>query len=105
MHNLLTALLALACATAGLCSTSTTRDLSEFFAGREGCFVLYDSHADTWFRYNPRACAERFTPCSTFKIANSLIALHTGVATGPEFSLKWDGARRPIASWNQDHTM
>jgi beta-lactamase class D len=105
MHNLLTALIALAYATAGLCSTSTTRDLSEFFGGREGCFVLYDAQADTWLRHNPRGCAERFTPCSTFKIANSLIALHTGVASGPEFSLKWDGVKHPITAWNRDHTM
>ncbi len=76
----------LACASPGVCATSTNRDLSEFFGGRAGCFVLYDAQADS-------------------KIANSLVALDAGVATGPEFSLKWDGVRRPIASWNQDHTM
>src|SRR5204863_118087 len=81
----------LACVSPGVCATSTNRDLSEFFGGRAGCFVLYDAQADSFLRSNPKSCAERFTPCSTFKIANSLVALHTGVATGPEFSLKWDG--------------
>ena len=105
MNHLTTILFWLACASPGVCATSTKRDLSEFFGGRGGCFVLYDAQADSFIRFNPKSCAERFTPCSTFKIANSLVALHTGVATGPEFSLKWDGVRRPIASWNQDHTM
>ena len=89
----------------GFCTTVTNRDFSELFGGREGCFVLYDAQSDSYIRYNPGGCAERFTPCSTFKIANSLIALNTGVVTGPEFSLKWDGVMRPITPWNGDHTM
>jgi beta-lactamase class D len=105
MQHLTIILFWLACASPGLCATSTNLDLSEFFGGRDGCFVLYDSLADSYIRYNPKSCAERFTPCSTFKIANSLIALHTGVATSPEFSLKWDGVVRPIAAWNQNQTM
>jgi len=104
-HALTIVLFWLACALSGLCATSTNLDLSGFFGGRNGCFVLYDAQADSCLRYNPKGCAERFTPCSTFKIANSLIALHTGVATGPEFFLKWDGVMRPIARWNQDHTL
>jgi beta-lactamase class D len=85
--------------------TSTNLDLSEFFGGRVGCFVLYDAGADHFIRYNAQACGERFTPCSTFKIPNSLIALETRVSSGPEFFLKWDGVKRPIAPWNQDQTM
>ena len=92
-------------AEAGFGATSTNRDLSEFFGGRAGCFVLYDAQADSYVRYNSNGCAERFTPCSTFKIANSLIALHTGVSTGADFFLKWDGVMRPIEPWNQDQTM
>jgi beta-lactamase class D len=89
----------------GNCATSTNRDLSQFFEGHPGCFVLYDPQTDSFLRYHPKDCAERFTPCSTFKIANSLIALDTGVSSGPEFPLKWDGIVRPIAPWNRDQTM
>jgi beta-lactamase class D len=95
----------LAISNPGFGATSSNRDLSKFFGGREGCFVLYDAQTDAYLRYNPKGCAGRFTPCSTFKIANSLIALQTGVASGPEFSLKWDGVTRPIASWNRDQNM
>jgi beta-lactamase class D len=105
MRHVIIILLWLACAGPGVCATSTNLDLSEFFGGRDGCFVLYDAQTYSYIRHNPKSCAERFTPCSTFKIANSLIALQTGVASGPEFSLKWDGVMRSITTWNQDHNM
>lgn len=80
------------------------KDLSAFFHGRDGCFVLYDSSADRYLRHNPKGCAERFSPCSTFKIPNTLIALDTGVASGPEFTLRWDGINRG-GSWDRDQTL
>ena len=105
MRNLVVILCWLACSSLGYGTTSTNRDLLEFFGGREGCFVLYDAQTDIYLRYNPEGCAKRFSPCSTFKIANSMIALEIGVASGPEFSLKWNGVIYPIASWNRDQTM
>jgi len=89
----------------GYGSTSRTIDLSGLFGGHEGCVVLYDQSADSYSRYNPKGCEERYSPCSTFKIANSLIALNTGVSTGPGFFLKWNGVEYPISSWNRDQTM
>ena len=105
MRTLVLLFIWLASAVSGWGASAATRDLSEFFGGREGCFVLYDAHEDAYLRYNPQGCAQRFSPCSTFKIASTLIALDTGVVSGPEFSLKWDGVKRPIAPWNQDHTL
>ena len=86
-------------------ASSTTRDLSKFFGGHEGCFVLYDSREARYLRHNPRGCAERFSPCSTFKIPNTVIALDSGVASGPEFSLRWDGVKRDNPSWDRDQTL
>lgn len=103
MRALVIAWLSLACTTWG--AISTTRDLAEFFGGREGCFVLYDSQSDSYLRHNPKACTARFSPCSTFKIPNTVIALHTGVASGPEFSLAWDGVKRGGPSWDRDQTL
>jgi len=98
-------LLTFACATSGFGASTTNRDLTEFFGGRQGCFVLYDSQDKRTIRYNPKQCAERFSPCSTFKIPHTVIALHTGVASGPEFSLRWDGIKRGLSAWNQDQTL
>ena len=48
--------------------------------------------------------AQRGTPpCSTFKIANTLIGLDTGVIPDTRFSLRWDGTKRDIEAWNRDH--
>lgn len=97
-------LLSLVCARLVMGASVATNDLSECFAGREGCFVLYDSQSDSYLRHNPKGCTERFSPCSTFKIPNTVIALHTRVASGPEFSLAWDGVKRG-ESWDRDHTL
>ncbi len=90
-------------------------DLSPLFTGVEGCFVLYDLNADVWQMYQPDQCQQRFSPCSTFKIPHSLIALETGVADGVQFTLPWDSLRTPAQAWMQerepfkhwlqDHTM
>ena len=74
-------------------STGTSGNYSEFFSGREGCFVMYDSTSEKFTRFNPEGCAKRFSPCSTFKIPHTLVALETGVASGAGFTLRWDGIK------------
>jgi beta-lactamase class D len=80
-------------------STSEVVDLSSHLAGLEGAFVLYDRAADRYLRHNPARAAQRFSPCSTFKIPNSLVALDTGVATGAEFAIPWDPVKDPPQPW------
>ena len=105
MRNFLIALGLSVCASRGLSATLTNLDLTELFGGHDGCFVLYDTQTGGYLRYHPKECAERYSPCSTFKIANSMIALDTGVSTGPGFTLKWNGTTYPFASWNRDQNM
>jgi bla regulator protein BlaR1 len=81
------------------------RDFSAEFGSYSGAFVLYDAPQQRWLRYQPEQCRARTSPCSTFKVLNSLIALETGVASGADFTLPWDGTRRSIESWNQDQTL
>jgi len=81
------------------------RDLTAEFGSYSGAFTLYDEAQQRWLRYQPEQCRIRSSPCSTFKILNSLIALETGVASGADFTLPWDGTRRSIASWNQNQTL
>ncbi len=85
--------------------TSKERDLSAEFGSYSGAFVLYDGAQQRWLRYQPEECRVRTTPCSTFKVCNALIALETGVASGPDFSLPWDGTHHPIEPWNHDQTL
>ena len=81
------------------------QDIKKLFKGHKGSFVLYDKQNKKYFRYNEARCIERFLPASTFKIANSLIALETGVAADENFVIKWDGKKRWNADWNHDHNL
>ena len=87
-------------------------DLSAFFAEVDGpgAFVLLDGQTGRKRVYNLERAGTRFLPVSTFKIPNSLIALETGVAAGPDFALAWDStAVRPEPwwprSWKRDQTL
>lgn len=80
-------------------------DLSKQMGPYEGCFVMLDVSASRYVRYNPDRCAERFSPCSTFKIPNSLIGLETGVLADADHELKWDGVKGWREITNQDHTL
>lgn len=95
------------CGTVAAADAQTAReiDLSQHFRGYEGCFVLLDVQHDTITRFNPKQAAKRLSPCSTFKVPNSLIGLETGVVSGPDHVLKWDGKKRWRDSLNRDHDL
>ena len=79
------------------------QDLSAFFKGTKGAFVLYDMNNNRYVRYNRQRCRERFSPKSTFKIPNSLIGLETGVIRDAEFVIQWNRDKYPPqANWNQE---
>lgn len=80
-------------------------DFSKYFEGYSGAFVLYDVANRYYIRHNEEQCKKRLSPCSTFKIPNSLIALEIGVVTDENFPLKWDGTKHWLESWNKDHTL
>lgn len=74
-------------------------------AGVDGAMVVHDSAVGEIQCYGGALCRTRFLPASTFKIPNSIIGMETGVVSGPEFGLGWDGTERRIAAWNRDHTL
>jgi beta-lactamase class D len=75
-------------------------------AGTAGTFVGYQVEDYRVIASDKDRSGEGKLPASTFKIANSLIALETGVVEDPDKDVfKWDGVTRPIEAWNKDHTM
>jgi beta-lactamase class D len=77
-----------------------------FELGTEGTFVAYKVDDYLIIASDKKRSAEGKLPASTFKIANSLIALETGVVADPDKDVfKWDGVTRSIEAWNKDHTM
>lgn len=90
--------------------TDSIVDLSAVFAGAapmDATFLLVRASTGERILHNAESAGERFRPASTFKIANSIIALETGVATGPDFFLPWDSLAAPTTRrvWARDQTM
>src|ERR1700719_4051909 len=74
--------------------------------GTVGTFVGYKVDDYLIIASDKNRSGEPKLPASTFKIANSLIALETGVVVGPDKDVfKWDGVVRSIEGWNKDHTL
>jgi beta-lactamase class D len=88
---------------------SEIRDsLAKYFVdeGTVGTFVGYKTDDYLIIASDKDRSGQAFLPASTFKIPNSLIALETGVVGDPDKDVfKWDGVKRSIEAWNQDHTL
>ena len=83
-------------------------DLAKHFIdeGTGGTFVGYKTDDYLIIASDKDRSGEAKLPASTFKIANSVIALETGVVQDPDKDVfKWDGVKRVIEAWNRDHTM
>lgn len=86
-------------------SKITTEDLSSYFEGYEGCFVLLDNNSGEYKVYNAEKSQKQVPPCSSFKIYNSLIGLETKVVEDENTVFEWDGTKNSVDSWNRDHSM
>lgn len=74
--------------------------------GTVGTFVGYRTSDYLIIASDTTRSGQGMLPASTFKIANSLIALETGIVVDPDKDVfKWDGVRRDIEAWNKDHTL
>lgn len=82
-------------------------DLKKYFDSRkvDGCFTLLNNADGKITVYNIGLDTTRFSPKSTFKILNSLIALQTGAVTDENMVIKWDSVERSITEWNKDMNM
>ncbi len=76
-----------------------TLNLSTYFSGMDATFILIDGRDGTAQIHNPDRARVGFLPASTFKIPNTIIALDSGVADGPDFYLEWDSTAVPRLSW------
>ena len=69
----------------------------------EGTFVLYDVSKNKLVGYNRVRAETRYSPASTFKIANSLIGLSTGAVKSVNEVLPYKGPAEPfIPEWASD---
>ena len=80
-------------------------DLSSYFGGFEGSFVLYDLQSDSYIIYNRDKSTTRVSPDSTYKIFDALVALESGIINNKNSTLKWSGENYPYESWNKDQNL
>ncbi len=80
-------------------------DLSIYFDGFEGSFVLYDLQEDSYSIYNKDKSLARVSPNSTYKIYSALIGLELNVIQEANSTIKWDGTKYPFEPWNKDHNL
>jgi beta-lactamase class D len=91
-----------------LTAGSTERtDLEAVFRdnGVTGTFVLYDVAGDHLILVNPARANARLVPASTFKIANTIIALETGVVKDENEIVPYGGKPQPFKQWEKDMSM
>ena len=92
------------------CQSTHARDEKEIpgaadlFAaqGVTGTFVMLDPATDTLHVANAARAKQRFVPASTFKIANSLIALDTGAVRSIDEVLPYGGKPQRFKHWERD---
>ena len=77
-------------------------DWSEYFGGFQGAAVIYDASASRFTLYNSELTQVRRSPCSTFKIVSSLIALENGILEPDDSMRKWSGEVFWNKKWNND---
>lgn len=79
-------------------------ELARFFSDRgvQGTFALLDLATDTIVVSNETRAKQRFTPASTFKIANSLIGLETGAVKSVDEVLPYGGKPQRFKHWERD---
>lgn len=80
-------------------------ELEDIFHNTQGTLVLKNLKTNQVYDYNPERSKERFTPESSFKVANALIGLEVK-AVEDEYEVKrWDGIVREFPVWNRDHSL
>ena len=69
------------------------------------CFILYDLEQDKVVaREGGDRCAERASPCSTFKVPLALMAFDAGALKDETSQRTWDGTTFSREAWNKDQT-
>lgn len=81
---------------------TTEADWSDYFNGLHGSAVIYDTTAQRVTIYNSKLAETRRSPCSTFKIVSSLVALEKGIIEPDNSTRKWSGEVFWNEKWNHD---
>jgi beta-lactamase class D len=68
----------------------------------KGSILIYDLNKDIYYSNDFEWSNKGNLPASTFKIANSIIGLETGVIENDSAIFRWDGKKKWLKNWEQD---
>lgn len=82
-------------------------DLAHIFGENhvQGTILISSLDGEIEYVYNKARSEIRFTPASTFKIPNTLIALEEKAVLNEKEIIKWDGKDKGWSKWNKDQSM
>lgn len=73
--------------------------------GIDGTLVISSLISGQTFIHNDARANQRFSPASTFKVMNTLIAVEEKVITDQSDVFEWDGHVYDLPDWNHDQTL
>jgi beta-lactamase class D len=82
-------------------------DLEAVFSAQKvaGTFATFEPTSNRVTLVNAERAKRRYVPASTFKIANSLIALETGAVRDENEIVPYGGKKQPFPAWEKDMSM
>jgi beta-lactamase class D len=107
MRRFLALLLLPACLSVQAAEWKDSPELARLFRqeGITGTFIVHDLANDRYTVHGRRRAETRYIPASTFKIANSLIGLATGVVANVDQVLPYGGGATRRPEWAQDMSL
>ncbi len=82
--------------------TIADADWAPWFEGLTGAAVVYSPAQNHYDIYNRDLAQTRRSPCSTFKIVSSLVAMESGQLRPEESTRAWSGEQFWNEEWNRD---
>ncbi|KHD87610.1 MAG: hypothetical protein OM95_13560 [Bdellovibrio sp. ArHS] len=93
-----------ACSTAPKKSATEKMSSENFFAGKKGCFLLFNMKTGSYDKViGDEVCKERYPACSTFKVPLAVMSFDAKVLKDENEVLQWDGHKDIRPEVNQDH--
>ncbi|MFT6101070.1 MAG: beta-lactamase class D [Arenicella sp.] len=71
----------------------------------DATFVVVSADGELHKVFNQERSLIRFSPASTFKVLNTLIALKFELVGLDHSAFQWDGNQRGVSSWNKNHSL
>ncbi|BBL73527.1 class D beta-lactamase [Methylomagnum ishizawai] len=90
-----------------LAANAEDRQIARIFTRHDanGTLVLSALNSGKTYLHNAVRAERRFSPASTFKIPNTLIALEAKAIAGPDDVFKWNGQTYDVPDCNRDQTL